>query len=285
MTIVRVLTAVVGALLTSANSQAAPTYDTVSFNSGGKVLHGLVYKPPATGPFPAVLYNHGSAPGMINNGAFELLGPVFVAHGWAFFAPYRRGQGLSSDAGAYIGDEIAAARARGGQVAAAGTMVRLLSTDHLQDQIAALSWLKSQSFVRPRQIAVMGNSFGGIEAVLGAEHGDYCAAVDASGGAESWDMAPGLRALMVHAAQHSKAPILFFQAENDYSVTPSRTLYAAMRTANKLAEIRLYPRYGNSAEEGHSFAWRGANVWSEDVLRFLDENCRDEPKRSAHRRM
>jgi hypothetical protein len=39
----------------------------------------------------------------------------------------------------------------------------------------------------------MGNSFGGIETVLGASHGAYCAAVDAAGGAESWDEAPGLR--------------------------------------------------------------------------------------------
>jgi hypothetical protein len=31
----------------------------------------------------------------------------------------------------------------------------------------------------------MGNSLGGIEAVLGAEQGDHCAAADGSGGAES----------------------------------------------------------------------------------------------------
>src|SRR5215471_15111485 len=79
----------------------------VAFNSADRTLHGLLYKPTGPGPFSAVLYNHGSAPGLVNNGAFELIAPVFVARGWVFFAPYRRGQGVSADAGRYIGDEIA----------------------------------------------------------------------------------------------------------------------------------------------------------------------------------
>jgi hypothetical protein len=46
-------------------------------------------------------------------------------------------QGLSASAGSYIGDEIAAAKKHGGQSKAAATMVRLLETDHLNDQLAA----------------------------------------------------------------------------------------------------------------------------------------------------
>jgi carboxymethylenebutenolidase len=56
-------------------------------------------------------------------------------------APYRRGQGLSASAGPFIGDEIAAAEKKGGIAAGAETMVRLLETDHLVDQLAALAWL------------------------------------------------------------------------------------------------------------------------------------------------
>jgi dipeptidyl aminopeptidase/acylaminoacyl peptidase len=48
-------------------------------------------------------------------------------------------------------------------------MVRLLGTDHLNDQLAALAWLRMQSFVDPDRVAVAGNSFGGIEVVLGTE--------------------------------------------------------------------------------------------------------------------
>src|SRR5215475_3796067 len=86
---------------------SATASETVTFNNGDLVLHGLLYRPAGSGPFPAVLFNHGSAPGMLNTQAFDAIGPVITARGWAFFAPYRRGQGLSRDAGPYIGDEMA----------------------------------------------------------------------------------------------------------------------------------------------------------------------------------
>src|ERR1700692_216391 len=96
--------------------------DDVAFPSGDITLHGVVYKPEGKGPFPAVVYNHGSAPGMLSKDAFEALGPAFARHGWVFFGPYRRGQGLSASAGPYIGDEITAAEKKGGISAGAATM-------------------------------------------------------------------------------------------------------------------------------------------------------------------
>lgn len=161
------------ALLASALAWAGE--EVVTIPSGAITLHGALYKPAGKGPFPAVVYNHGSAAGMLSKEAFDALGPVFAAHGWVFFGPYRRGQGLSASAGPYIVDQINTARKRGGLAAGAATMVHLLETDHLDDQLAALAWLRKQDFVRPGQIAVAGNSFGGIEVVLGAERGQYCA--------------------------------------------------------------------------------------------------------------
>jgi len=79
------------------------------------------------------------------------------------------GQGLSRTEGLFIGDEIAAPHKTGGLPAAASTMIRLLRTDHLNHQLAALAWLKAQDFVAPFRIAVAGDSFGGGESVLGAE--------------------------------------------------------------------------------------------------------------------
>src|SRR5262245_19279792 len=87
--------------------------ETVTFQSGGITLHGLLYKPAGSAPFPAMLYNHGSAPGMLSSEAFEAIAPVYINRGWVFFAPYRRGQGLSASAGRFIGSEIAAARKEG----------------------------------------------------------------------------------------------------------------------------------------------------------------------------
>jgi carboxymethylenebutenolidase len=245
----------------------------VSFASGNLTLHGVVYKPQGVGPFPAVVYNHGSAPGMLSADAFEALGPVFASHGWVFFGPYRRGQGLSASAGPYIGDEIAVAKKRGGLAASAATMIKLLETDHLSDQLAALAWLRKQEFVQPDRIAAAGNSFGGIEVVLGAEQAKYCAAIDSAGGAQSWAQAPKLQAVMVRAVRNSQVPIFFFQAENDYDLSPTRTLSTAMQEAGKTFEAKIYPPYGESVKDGHTFGYFGSSVWVDDVFRFLEKHC------------
>ena len=93
-------------------SAVGPQAEVVSFQSGEIILHGTLYKPEGKGPFPAVVYNHGSAPGLLSKQAFEALGPVFAKHGWVFFGPNRRGQGLSSSAGPYIGDQSLTLRKR-----------------------------------------------------------------------------------------------------------------------------------------------------------------------------
>src|SRR5258706_4590327 len=147
---------------------------------------------------------------MMSKEDFAALGPVFASRGWVFFGPYRRGQGLSASAGPYIGDQIAAAEKTGGVSAAAATMVRLLETDHLDDQFAALAWLRKQSFVQPSRLAVAGNSFGGIETVLGGERGGYCAGIDSAGGAQSLAQAPEFQSLITRAGGNAKAPIFFF---------------------------------------------------------------------------
>lgn len=259
--------------LHGSNPVGIPKAETVAFPSGALELHGLLYKPDGAGPFPAVLYNHGSAAGLLNNQAFDAIAPIFVERGWTLFAPYRRGQGLSEDAGPYIMDEIAAARRRGGLPEAEATMTRLLATQHLDDQLAALAWLRAQPYVRSDAIAVMGNSFGGIEALLGATRADYCAAVDAAGSAQSWDAAPAMRDLLTQAAQAAPAPVLFFQAENDYSLAPSKTLFAERQRSGLPSELRIYPAFGRSQREGHSFPYRGVSVWSADILTFLERHC------------
>lgn len=246
--------------------------ETVSFRSGDLTLQGTIYKPQGPGPFPAVLYNHGSAPGMMSKQAFDALGPVFTSHGWILFGPYRRGQGLSAKAGPYILDQIKAAPDR------AAAVVRLLEGDHLQDQLSALAWLRTQSFVEKDRIAVAGNSFGGIETVLGAERGGYCAAIDSAGAAQSWSDAGAVRASMLRAVRNARVPIFFLQAENDYDLSPSRVLSAAMKDAGKAYELKIYPAFGNSKQDGHSFGYFGGAVWGADVFAFLDAHCGRAPR-------
>jgi dipeptidyl aminopeptidase/acylaminoacyl peptidase len=242
---------------------APPGAEVVSFRNGALTLYGVLYRPAGDGPFPALLYNHGSAPGMLNNEAFGAIGPRFQARGWIFFAPWRRGQGLSASAGPFISDEIHRGK----------SLTHLLETDHLSDQLAGLAWLRSAPFVAKDRIAVAGNSLGGILAVFGAEREPYCAAVDASGGAMSWKRDAELPLAMERAVRNARSPIFFFQAENDFDLTPTRTLSAAMTAAGHVAEAKIYPRYGDSHADGHSFAYRGSDVWFPDVLAFLEKHC------------
>ena len=257
--------------VTAAPPATASGREVVTFPSGALTLHGIVFKPSGPGPFPAILWNHGSYDDPTV--AFDELGPVFAARGWVFFAPFRRGQGLSASAGPYIGDEMERAAKRDGRRGRAREMVRLLTGDHLADQLAAYAWLKQQPSVSPNRIAVAGNSFGGIETVLGAERVSFCAAVDASGAAQSWAAAPELQDVMVRAAQASRAPMFLFQAANDFDLTPSQTLAQAMHAAGKEVELKIYPAFGKNPGQGHNFAWHGSSVWADDVLTFLRGHC------------
>jgi dienelactone hydrolase len=251
----------------------------IHFQNQNIALAGELFKPRGNGPFPAILYNHGSAPGMLNSQASKVIGPLFAEKGWVFFMPYRRGQGLSAKAGPYIGDELKAARKRGGETEGFATMVALLSTDHLEDQLAAYQWLTSQKLVQTNRVAVAGNSFGGIETVLGAAQTPYCAAVDASGGAETWSESPDLQNLLKAAVRKSNAPIFFFQAENDFDLSPSKVLFSEMKQAGKEAVLKIYPPYGSSSRDGHSFAYLGSATWFNDVFSFIQKHCADETKK------
>ncbi len=73
----------------------------VSFPSGDLTLHGFLYKPEGDGPFPAIIWNHGSEklPGQQPE-----LARFYTKQGFVFFTPHRHGQGRSP--GAYIEDLI-----------------------------------------------------------------------------------------------------------------------------------------------------------------------------------
>jgi hypothetical protein len=78
---------------------------------------------------------------------------------------------------------------------------------------------------------------------------------------------------MARAVQNAKAPIFFFQAENAYDLSPTRVLSAAMKAAGKRYDTKIYPPFGTSALDGHTFGYFGSSVWADDVFRFLREHC------------
>jgi carboxymethylenebutenolidase len=157
--------------------------------------------------------------------------------------------------------------------AGATAMIGLLETVRLTDHLAAVSWLRQQSFVDPYRIATLGNSHGGIVTLFAAENSEYCAAVDAAGAAQSWGKSTDLRRRLAQAARTSRSPVLFIQAENDYSTEPSRILSREVENGGEYSARILYPAFGESADEGHAFAWRGGEIWADDVIDFLGRFC------------
>jgi carboxymethylenebutenolidase len=245
----------------------------VHFRSGDLTLGGELFKPPGNGPFKAVLFNHGSAPDLLNSQASRAIGPWFVRQGWVFFMPYRRGQGWSREAGPFIGDELASARRQGGLPAASAALSRLMAGDHLTDQLAARAWLQAQPYVMPSRVAALGNSFGGIQTLLGVAAGGYCAAAAGSVASESWAQSPELQALLKDAARQARAPLFLFQARNDHDLAPHQSLLMEVQRTGHPAESRVYPAFGTTARQGHAFAYQGVEVWFADVFGHLDRSC------------
>jgi carboxymethylenebutenolidase len=247
-----------------APAQTPPTPVEVTFASGGLVLHGFLYKPEGLGPFPAVLWNHGSErrPGWLPE-----LAPLFLKQGYVFFIPHRRGHGRSP--GDYVMDLLERANQSGGSSARSRMLVELME-QHLQDQMAALAYLKGLPEVDSQRIAVAGCSFGGIQTVLMAERGlGVRAAVDFAGAAQNWQHSPDLRARMTQAVQHSQMPIFFIQAKNDYDVSPSRDLAAAMEKSSKPHVLQIFPTFGKSNQDAHEFCVHGGEIWEPQVFSFL----------------
>lgn len=250
----------------------------IRFPSGERTLGGELFLPEGKGPFPTVLFSHGSAPGMTNSYASATIAPEFTKNGWAFFMPYRRGQGLSEVQGVYIMDAVNAAK-RKGPGKAEEKLLELHTTDHLDDQLAALAWLKDQDFVDDSRVATVGNSFGGIQIMLGMEEGGYCAGVNAAGAAQAWGDAAQLQARLLQAAAGADGPIFFFQASNDYDTAASLALHKTMQKAGKASEVVIYPAFGSSEADGHSLPYRGVSVWFTDALRFLNKHCQAASRR------
>src|SRR4029077_10067925 len=126
----------------------------VKFPSGNLLLHGFLYRPQGNGSFPAILCNHGSEE---KRGAKPALAEFFLL-GYVFFVPHRRGQGLSpSDS------YVESLRSQGPAEAIA------FHEAHLEDQLAALAYLKQLSDVDSQRIALAGCSYGGIQTVLAIE--------------------------------------------------------------------------------------------------------------------
>ncbi len=252
-----------------------PTPTLVSFPGPGVLtLHGYLYLPAGKGPFPAMIWNHGSEHmDKPRGGEQQELAKFYLQHGFAFFMPHRHGQGRSIDAGDYIVDLQNFMSSPEIDRSATDEFDTRIHDWYNQDVLDAVAWLRKQPSIDPDRIALSGCSYGGIQTLLTAQRNPkgVRAYVPFAPGAMSWG-SPTIRTRLSQAAIKARAPIFIVQARGDYSY-PIETLGPLVVNKGGLNKFRLYPKYGNSNEEAHGcFAAKGGgiDIWGADVIRFLN---------------
>jgi dienelactone hydrolase len=237
----------------------------VTYVNAELTLGGLLWKPAGNGPFPAVIWNHGSEKLPGGTTSNPLAAAALSAQGYVVLVPIRRGQGFSE--GTWIVDATNAVPA----AERPALVARLHTGEQLSDQFVGLAHLRALPYVDGLRVAVAGWSYGGIQTVLGAgsSSAGYVAAVAFTPASQSWDGNTDLQDAMLDAAKRATIPFLFIQAQNDYSLVPTRALTDAIVADGGTATRHIYPAFGSTSQDGHEFAVRGSDIWGPEVFAFL----------------
>jgi dienelactone hydrolase len=244
---------------------AAP-YETLFYRHEGLRLEEYLYRPAGPGPFPLVVYNHGSRYGR-EEMPMEHIGRLLSGAGFAVLVPERRGYGRSE--GKPFGEEIG--RDRGERY-----LARL--REETGDALAGLEHVLGDPRWRldRRRVALMGWSFGGIVTTLAAGGGSaFTAAIVQAPGAVSWLQSPALRKLLPEAARRIRIPVQCMVAENDATTESTRAVCSGAVHA-PARDLRIYPPFlpqkarGDGAEGHELFGPGGESIWASDALAFLE---------------
>ena len=225
-----------------------------SYSSDGRELAGFWLVPEGAGPFPAVVFNHGSG------GLLPASMPGVRALpelGYAVFLAVRRGH--NGQPGTFWEDRVTAAW--GSPQMNEQLMAAL--RDELRDVRAAVGWVADRPEVDRGRTALVGSSYGGVLTVLAAaEPGPVRAGVSFAGPSMTWPDAPALRRAMLVAAGAAAVPLFLAQAVDDNSLRPTYVVGAELARRNRPHEVRVYP------EGGHGLFGR-PDLWRADIAAFL----------------
>ncbi len=245
------------------------------FVEGGQAveLEVVIFKPFGPGPFPTVMFNHGSTGDGSDSSLYtvttitEPVAKFFVDRGWMVAFPQRRGRGQSD--GLY--DEgFNAART----FYSCEREVTLAGAERALDDLdAAVDWLRNRADVDTTQLLAAGASRGGVLSLvhLARRPDVYLGAVNFVGG---WlgegcgDYLEVNRTLFVAAAAFPDDSIWLY-ANNDsfYSVAHSEANFTAFTNAGGLATFNVYTRAAGL--NGH-FLTNDPPLWGPDVEAYLD---------------
>jgi len=241
-------------------------YVDVHYLSDGLRIQAYLYKPDGAGPFPAVIYNHGSRAGRERRPVpFEYIGEFLNPAGYVVLVSERRGYGNSD--GPTWPEDVGNNR---------GRFVARLQRE-TDDVLAAVDYLRTLPFVDARRIGIMGWSFGGIVTMFAVSRSiAFGAAVNQAGGALTWNDNAGVRNALVAAAEKTTTPTLLLVAENDRttdSITTLDEIFGKRGVEHRTVIYRPFVSHERgfaSAAPGHQvFSAQGVSVWRRDVLDFF----------------
>jgi dienelactone hydrolase len=253
------LSATVVGLAGTRGTVADEGYTTVFYKSGELQIEAYLYKPDGDGPFPLIIYNHGTRGSQARKEVpFRYIGSMFRTAGYATLVPERRGYGKSDG------------HAAGGRYAAEGLHAESA------DVLAALDYVRTLPFVDQERLGMMGWSFGGIVTIFAiAQSNAFKVAIDQAGGALSWKQNAGIREALISAAMSVKTPVFFMDAQNDATTEAITQTAAVLQQTGTPHQVKIYPPFTPSADPGGIapghliFGLEGVHFWRDDALAFF----------------
>jgi pimeloyl-ACP methyl ester carboxylesterase len=236
-------------------------------------LEILVRKPPGPGPFPTVVFNHGSTGRGDNPELFRrswtssTVASFFVDRGWMIIFPQRRGRGSSE--GRY--DEgFEADRSR----YSCQPQLSLPGVDRaIEDIDAVMAHVRTRSDVLQSKLLLAGQSRGGILSIAYAgERPDvFVGVVNFVGGWMS-DRCPNPVAINTTTFKRGakfQRPTLWLYGDADpfYSLSHSRANFEAFTAAGGKGHFESYLVPGQNA--GHGVIAH-PKLWTEHLTQYLE---------------
>ena len=232
-----------------------------TYQSDGRALQGFFVAPGGPGPFPGIVFHHGSG------GLLPAAKPgieTLVAMGYAVFVAIRRGH--NRNPGPFWESLVTAPW---GSPEMGPQLVAALAGE-CDDAVAALEWLRAHPQVDPDRVAMIGSSYGGVMVMLAAgRRVPFRAGISFAGPSITWPDAPALQTVLLEAMEQMQIPLMLIQAGDDVHLTPTYVLGGELARLGRPHETHIYQTIGDRRGDGHGVFNKAVWLWAQDVERFL----------------